>query len=145
MCRPRVRVCVGTDNHHSAYHILRNLHLCTSYRILTNFSRVISLCAFCSLVAIPEALVRTPLVLAKGTMHIQTSAALLIPNSWQGSALHELSDKLDVFLMWKVILLALGIQAVFGLGTLKSWTIIGCLTILWILVSTTLGGLVQIT
>lgn len=112
---------------------------------LSEFKRVLSLCAFCTLVALPEALVKIPLILTKGTTHVYVSLAAFLPTSWQGSILFSVCEKLDFFVLWKIILIAVGLHLVFKMSRFTSYAIIGCLWALWILASITLGGFIQIT
>jgi hypothetical protein len=110
-----------------------------------DFRSVLSLCALSALVAIPETMVKIPLILAKGTTRVWTGSAAFLPASLEGSILFGLSEELDVFTIWQVLLIGLGLHVIARISMTKAYITIGYLWGLWIVANVMFGGLIRIT
>jgi hypothetical protein len=111
----------------------------------SSFSRVLSVFSYSSLIAIPKAIVHLPLAFAKQTADVQTSLAIFLSPEAKGTFLHSVLKGFDIFTLWQVILISLGLAVMYNFTTKKSFTV---LLILWILLivvgsalSTLFGGM----
>jgi len=109
-----------------------------------SYIKVVSAWAYTSLaVGIVGMIVRAPIMFAKKTMTVQTSlAAFLSPDS-KGSILYKIFDKLDVFVIWQLILVTIGFMIIYKFNSKKSATIVFGLYILWIIVSVLLQSVIK--
>jgi hypothetical protein len=97
------------------------------------------------LVSIPELLLKTPLILAKQTMHVYSSLAALLPASMQDSILFGLADGIDLFTIWKLVLLSIGLVIAVGVKTSRARIVVLCLWGMGTVFSAFFGDLVQIS
>ncbi|NOY76261.1 MAG: YIP1 family protein [Calditrichaeota bacterium] len=101
-----------------------------------SYVKVLSLWAYTSLaVGIVGLAVRAPIMFAKKTMMVQTSLAAFLSTDAKGSLLYKIFGKLDVFVIWQLILAVIGFTVIYKFDSKKSATIIFGLYILWIIVS----------
>lgn len=85
------------------------------------FSQVFSMVVVSMLVSIPRALVETPLIIAKNSMHISTSLAILLPGSSVNSILYMmLNGFTNFFVVWQLVLLFLGVRIIYDFSTNKA-------------------------
>ena len=107
------------------------------------FKNVFSVVAWSSLVGALGAVIKTLLILSKGTSQgVSTSLAVLLPTpEWgQSSVLHRLLSKFDLFTIWELILWIVGLAVVYRFTTKKLATLVLSLWALWIVISVALGG-----
>ncbi len=64
--------------------------------------------AFSSLVAIPETIVKVPLIVSKQTLDIPTSLAILLPSDASGSFTYAFLNGIDIFSIWMTVLVVIG-------------------------------------
>ncbi|MGB8658424.1 MAG: Yip1 family protein [Candidatus Zixiibacteriota bacterium] len=114
----------------------------------SSYRRVFSVYAYSSLVAIPETIVKFPLIMIKKDSGVQTSLALLLSASDKNSFLYRVLASFDVFTIWEVILISLGMGVLYKYSTKKSLTTVLVLWIIWILakagLSSLFGGMLSI-
>lgn len=85
------------------------------------FSQVFSLAVLSALVSIPKAIVETPLIMAKNSMHISTSLAILLSGDSVKSPLYMLLNGFtNIFVIWQLVLLILGVKIIYDFTTNKS-------------------------
>ncbi|MCJ7509209.1 MAG: hypothetical protein MUO85_10880, partial [candidate division Zixibacteria bacterium] len=109
-----------------------------------SFIKVLALTSHIGLIAIPEMLIKTPLILIKKSLAVYTSLAAILPVDMQGGMLFRFLNNLDIFVIWKVILFSMGLAIVTQIPIKKSSWMVIYLWITWIILSTLLGGLVRI-
>lgn len=107
----------------------------------SSFRRVLSVYSYSALVAIPAAIVKSPLIMAKGTVNVQTSLALLLSPDHQGSFIYSVLSSFDIFTVWQVILVSIGMGVMYKFTTKKALVAVCVLWIFWILLKSVLGGL----
>jgi hypothetical protein len=108
------------------------------------FRTILSICAFCSLVVVPQFALKAPFALLKHTTLIETGPALMLGPDQQGGLLYNFLANFDVFVIWKVGLLAAGLHLAISISRSKAVQCVGCLWGGWILLTTLLGDLVKI-
>jgi len=95
-----------------------------------DFKRMWAVVCNASLVAVPATIIRGLLVLLKRSAEVTTSLLVAAPNLKHGF-LAALLAQLDLFEVWKFMLIAIGIKVVFGLKDSKSYTLV---FVVWLVV-----------
>ncbi|MBU1318655.1 MAG: YIP1 family protein [candidate division Zixibacteria bacterium] len=108
------------------------------------FVAILSICAFSSLILIPEIALKIPLILLKGTTHIWFSPAALFSGMDENNLMFRFMQSIDIFTIWKMILVGMGLHTVFGIAKSKSYLIVTVLFLLWVAGHSLLGGLIHI-
>ena len=106
----------------------------------SSFRRVFSLYSYSSLVAIPSMVIKFPLIMARGNMNVQTSLALLLSPDSQGSFLYSVLSSFDVFNIWQVILVSMGLGVMYKFSTKKAFVAVLVLWMIWIGLKSGLGS-----
>ncbi len=75
---------------------------------------------YASLVGVVESIVKIPLILQMGTTKVETGLALLLPGSLDGTLIYRFFHRLDIFIMWKVFLVALGVALIYKVEEKKA-------------------------
>jgi len=101
---------------------------------------MLSVYAYSSLVAIPAAIIKIPLVFMRETIEIQTSLALLLPPDMKESFVYRIFANFDIFTIWTLILTSLGFAVMYNFSRKKSATAVVILWLLWVFVSSALAG-----
>jgi hypothetical protein len=80
----------------------------------------------------------------KGNINVQTSLGLLLSPEAKGSFLYSVLSSFDIFTVWQVILVSMGLGVMYKFTTKKAFTTVLILWIIWILAksgfSTIFGG-----
>ena len=84
------------------------------------YKKVLAVISYGSLIAIPASIVTVPLILAKGTLHVQIGPGLLLPVSMEGGFLFHLFTFANFFSIWQYALVSIGLGAVSGIGTKRA-------------------------
>jgi len=92
-------------------------------------------------VGVIGAIVRIPLVLAKGSIYVQTSLAAFLSEDQRGEFIYRLLSKFDLFTIWLVVLLIIGFSVTFRFSRGKSAASVLSLWGIYIVLSVLLGGL----
>ncbi|HDL18077.1 MAG TPA: YIP1 family protein [Bacteroidetes bacterium] len=109
----------------------------------SSYKKVLSVYSYTGLaVGIVGTIVRVPLVLAKGTMKVQTGLAAFLPQDMQGRFLYKLFAKFDIFTIWEIVLLIIGLSVIYKFSKGKSASGIIALWLIWIVISILLGNLI---
>jgi hypothetical protein len=93
----------------------------------SSYKRVLSIITYTSFVTTLGAVLKTPLILAKNSADIQTSLALLMPEGDFTKIRYMLLSSLEIFSIWQIILIALGVTVLYKFSMAKALvaTIIG--------------------
>jgi len=110
----------------------------------STFRGVFSVYCYSSLIAIPSMIVKFPLIMMKENLNVQTSLALLLSANAKDTFLYSVFSSFDIFAIWQVILVSMGLGVMYKYTTKKTFTAVFVLWIIWILVksvfSTVFGG-----
>lgn len=79
---------------------------------------------YASLVGVVEWVVKIPLILQTGTTKVETGLALLLPGSLDGTLIYRFFHRLDIFAMWKVFLVTIGVALVYRVEEKKARTVL---------------------
>lgn len=107
----------------------------------STFRRVFSIYCYSALVGIPATIVKLPLTLAKKSADVQTSLALLLSPDVKESFLYKILSGFDIFVIWQVILVSIGMAVIYRFTPKKSYTTVFVLWIIWIFLKSGLSSL----
>jgi hypothetical protein len=97
----------------------------------TGFVKMFSFYAYASMIGVLAMVVKLPLVLAKGSLDVRTSAAAFSPSVQATGPLGIFLNSIDVFSIWMVGITAIGFSVLSALGIRRSVAIV---VGLWVLV-----------
>lgn len=104
------------------------------------YRKVFSVYCYSSLVAIPSMIVKLPLVMIKENINVQTSLALILSANAKDTFLYNVLSSFDIFTIWQVILVSLGMGVMYKYTTQKAFTAVFVLWIIWILAKSTFSS-----
>jgi hypothetical protein len=104
-----------------------------------NYLRMLSVIAVSGLVALPSALVRIPLTLLQKSAQVSTSLLVAAPNL-KSPFLTVILSRVDLFAIWQLVLVGLGLKVVFDIRGTKSWWLVFSVWGVLTLVLALLGG-----
>jgi len=104
----------------------------------STFRRVFSVYCYSNLIAIPAMIVKFPLIMMKKDIGVQTSLALLLSTDSKGTFLYRTLSGFDIFNLWQVILVSIGLGVLYRYTTKKAFTVV---FVLWILLILGMSGL----
>ncbi|MGB2696289.1 MAG: YIP1 family protein [Candidatus Zixiibacteriota bacterium] len=107
----------------------------------SSFKRVLSVFSYSTLIAIPQSIVHLPLAFAKQTADVNTSLAIFLSTEAKGTFFHSVLKGFDIFTLWQVIVLSIGLAVMYNYTTKKSFTVVLILWVLLIVVGAGLSGL----
>ncbi len=87
------------------------------------FMQLVALVCYAGMISVLGIIVKTPLMVMKQTMDIRTSLAVLLPGSDTTSTIYAiLNGFTDIFFVWQVIVLILGVAAIYNFARGKAAT-----------------------
>jgi hypothetical protein len=108
------------------------------------FKKVFSVVAWSSLVSLLGGIIKTLLILSKGTIHgVSTSLAVLLPTPGLAdnpSVFYRVLSKIDIFIVWQLLLWMVGLAVINRFTPKKAATFVIPLWIFWIVVSVAVGS-----
>ena len=107
----------------------------------STFRRVFSVYAYSSLIAIPSMIVKFPLIMIKKDVGVQTSLALLLSADSKDTFLYRILSGFDIFTIWQMILISLGMGVLYKYSTKKAFTAVFVLWLIWIIAKSGLSSL----
>jgi hypothetical protein len=107
----------------------------------STFRRIFSVYCYSSLIAIPAVIVKFPLIMTKRTLDIQTSLAVLLSPDSKGTFVHSVLSSFDIFTIWQVILVSLGLGVMYKYSTQKALTTVVIIWIIWIFAKSGLSSI----
>ena len=107
----------------------------------STFRKVFSVYCYSGLVAIPATVVKLPLTLVKKSADVQTSLALLLSPDVKETFLYRIFSSFDVFVIWQVILVSIGMAVIYKFTSKRSYTTVFVLWVIWIFLKSGLSSL----
>jgi len=107
----------------------------------STFKHMLTVASWGYLVSIVESIVKIPLMLAKGSIHVYTSLAVLFDTSEFNTVLFKVADAFDVFVIWRIIVWAIGFGIMYKFSNNKSLAAIIALAIVYFAISIGFGSL----
>jgi hypothetical protein len=108
-----------------------------------SFTENLSVYAWGLMVAIPEVIIKTPLIMAKESVKVYLSLASLFPASESNTLLFKLADAVDIFRIWNIVLWGIGMAVIYKMPRQKATVAVSVLYLLWIAVSIGFTALTQ--
>ena len=105
----------------------------------TVFKKVLAVVSYSLLTSIPETILKTSLILIKGSTKVYTSLALFAPNLGLKSPVFKVLARIDIFTIWNLFLISLGLTVMYALGKKKTFSIVFGLWVIWLLIQLALG------
>ena len=97
--------------------------------------------SYAHLVGVVETIVRVPLMLLKQSIEVHLGPVLLLPVEMQETFVYRALAQFDVFAIWKVLLMGLGLGLAYGLVPRRTIILMVALWLVWVLATSALGGL----
>jgi hypothetical protein len=107
----------------------------------SNFRQIFSIFLWSGMVGLIGSILRVPMALKQNTMSVYFSPAAFFAEEAHESTLYRISAALDVFILWRVILIAIGFAVIYRFSVGKSLGIILGLYALLVVVSVSFAGL----
>lgn len=105
------------------------------------FKQMFALYSWVGLIGVLEMILKLPLILSKGSIHVYTSLAVFMDLADKKTILFSLLNAFDVFMIWKVILWSIGMSAIYQFSRAKGYTAVISLYAIFIAISIGLGQL----
>ncbi len=103
------------------------------------FSQILSVMLYGEILYIIGALLHVPLIIAKDSMMVSYSLAVLAADQGMDSIAYVALSKISVFHIWEIIAVGIGLSAVYGIGRNKGYIIsvlsVGLLAVLHVLMT----------
>lgn len=106
-----------------------------------NYKQMLEVAGLSSLISTVGMFIKVPIILAKQTMNVHFSLATFLPDSSKETFLYKFLVNTDLFNVWSIAVLCIGIAVVGGLKTKKVWPVVVALLIVWYLGVAALGNL----
>ncbi|MDZ7271774.1 MAG: YIP1 family protein [candidate division KSB1 bacterium] len=88
----------------------------------SNFKKIFAMYTWTSLIGVLATIVKTPLMLSRGTVDLQTSLAAFLDPAQKGTFLYQLLARTDVFSLWELVLVCIGMAVIYRFTTKKAAT-----------------------
>ncbi len=105
----------------------------------TVFKKILAVVSYSFLIGIPESIVKSILMLMKGSTKVFTSLALLTPNLDFKSPVFRVLSRIDIFTIWNLFLISLGCAIIYKMNEKKTFMIVFGLWLLWLLLILIVG------
>lgn len=89
----------------------------------TTFKRVLSVCLYGNILFAVGSLVHVPLIMAKDSMAVTLSPAILVADKGISSFAYQALSKLSLFHIWEIVVVGIGMAAVYGFSRNKGYWI----------------------
>lgn len=111
---------------------------------VVSFKVILAATSFAHLVIIPELVIKTPLILARKSFEFYLGPAAFLPRAWHGSSLFNLLEQFDIFTVWMLVLLILGIPIMANINPKQAALLVGVLYVFKLTQSIFLNNLIQV-
>ena len=101
----------------------------------STYKQMLCVYSYSSLIGIIAYIIRTILMMMKGTIHVYTSLAALFPLDMKDSMVFKTAGIFDVFTIWKIIVIAIGMGVMYRMDFKKPLIVVGALYLIFAAVS----------
>ena len=105
------------------------------------FKQIFSLYVWGNMVALVELPVKAIMALAKGSVQVYTSLAVLMDPSQSKTVLFQLLNAVDIFAIWRIVLWAMGFVFIYRFSPKKSYIAVISIYVFYVFLSIGLGRL----
>lgn len=106
----------------------------------SNYKKMLSVYCYSSLIGVIAYAVKLVLMLSKNTMEVYTSPAAMFPASANDTVIFKIAAIFDIFAIWQVVIIAIGMGVIFKASFQKSISLVGTLYVIYAAISIALGG-----
>ena len=99
---------------------------------LLGYSQCLAIVAYTSLIAIPQHVVKTPLVLAKETMNVQIGLGMFLSEEARKSFGGALLSSIDPFIVWMVVIAGLGLSILGQIERSRAYAGVAAVTLIFL-------------
>jgi hypothetical protein len=89
------------------------------------YRKALSVTALAFLAVIPEAILKTPIVIARGSRHISLGLGAIFPYGYHETAIYRIFRDLDIFTIWIFVLIAIGLTVGLGVRRKQAYLLVG--------------------
>jgi hypothetical protein len=107
-----------------------------------SFKKVLSIYSYSALVGVfgvPATIVKLPLMMVKKSIMVQTSLAAVLPSADLKSVLFHSLSRFDIFEIWQIAVVSIGIAIVCNFSVKKSAGLVIGLWVVWSIIAVVLG------
>jgi len=102
------------------------------------YKNIFSVTAWAGLIGIVEMIVKAPLMIARNSMEVYTSLAVLMDEALSKTWGFQLLNLIDVFVIWKIIIYSIAFSIVFKLSKNKSYATLSVLYVVFAIITISL-------
>lgn len=99
------------------------------------FNKVLSIYSYSALIGVISYIVKLPLILSKNTLEVYTSPALFFPASTKDTMIFKIAALLDIFTIWQIIVISIGMGIIYKVTFQKSLSVVGTMFVIYAAVS----------
>ncbi|MFH0778579.1 MAG: Yip1 family protein [Candidatus Eisenbacteria bacterium] len=111
-----------------------------------NFVRTFAVVAYSQMVMLPEVIVKLPIQMITKKQEVQTSLALLLDKNASESLgyrlLYQFVSQVEIFTLWKILLISMGLSVVFKFSRRKGYYVGGGAWLAWAVLASVVAALV---
>lgn len=111
----------------------------------SQYKKVLAVYAWSGLISVLAGIVKTPLILLTKTTNVATNLAVFFPFENQYSLGYRILSQVDVFTIWLVIVIAIGLSVIYRFRLQKTLIVVATLQVIWAAIkigfSSLLGGM----
>lgn len=100
----------------------------------TVFKKVLSVVSYSFLVGIPEIILKTSLMLIKGSSKVYTSLVIFAPGIGFESPFFKVLNRIDIFTIWNLILISLGFSVIYNIGRKRAYAVVFASWAFWLVI-----------
>ena len=104
----------------------------------SNFKKVFSMFSYSSMVGALGSLISLPIIISKQTLEVPTNIAVIIGLEDQGTFAYQLLSKVELFTIWQLIIVSIGMAVIYKFTTKKAATGV---VVLWLLAAVVISAI----
>jgi hypothetical protein len=108
-----------------------------------SYGQTLAISSYSMLVAIPQHIVKTPLILAKKTLLVQMGLGIFLSEETLQTFGGRFLASIDPFVIWGVVITGLGLSIVGQIDRNKAYIGVGIITLTWLAIASGLASLGQ--
>lgn len=97
----------------------------------STYKKMLCVYSYASLVGIIGHLIRTFLIMSKGSIQVYTSLAALFPLDMKDTTIFKIAGIFDVFTIWKIIIIAVGMGVMYRMDYKKPLIVVSLLYVIF--------------
>jgi len=107
----------------------------------SSFVQMFTATVWPAMVSIPGSLIKVPMMFVMETAKVHTSLVLILPPEMEETFIFRLLSQIDIFVVWTVVVMALGYSVFTGVKKKKSLWAVFIVWAIWVLVISAFKGM----